>query len=212
MSLGVSPMPYPLPRIPRGPASAFTLIELLTVIAVIGVLAGITLGVMRGVQERAAINLARTELAALSQALEGYKKQYGDYPQTGVSSGNPIAAASLTSSEGRLFNALMGKLGPALNATQGRTWLEAAKFTLSTTDLPVSGNSTSVANHFLDPWGRAYLYSYRTNVAGGGGWTAPSYILLSTGPDGQLGVTVAAGGTYAVVTESQASDNLYANR
>lgn len=191
---------------------AFTLIELLTVMAIIGVLAGITFGVVRGVQERAAISQARSELATLAQALEAYKKQYGDYPQTGSSGGNSGATATATSVEGQLFNALMGKLGPKLDPIQGKQFIEASKFSLQTTNLPSAGNTTSVANAFVDPWGRMYLYYYRTNAAGVPAWKQSSYILLSTGPELNLGITVTAAGVINETNNSQAADNIYANR
>ena len=70
---------------------AFTLIELLTVIAIIAILAAITFGVIKGVNERAAISQAKAELSSIAQALEAYKLQYGDYPQAGSSVASPTA-------------------------------------------------------------------------------------------------------------------------
>lgn len=196
----------------RDARRAFTLIELLTVMAIIGILAGITFGVVRGVQERAAISQCRTELAALAQALESYKKQYGDYPQTGASAGNPAATATVTSVEGYLFNALLGKIGPKLDPIQGKQFTEASKFSLQTTNSPTPGNSTSVVNAFIDPWGKLYLYYYRKNDAGVPVWKQSSYILLSAGPEGNLGITVSAAGVIAETDNTKAADNLYANR
>jgi prepilin-type N-terminal cleavage/methylation domain-containing protein len=64
---------------------AFTLVELMIVIAIIGVLAGLTLaGVFR------AVNSAREaahklEVDTLAQAVEKYRDKYGDYPPDGSS-------------------------------------------------------------------------------------------------------------------------------
>jgi prepilin-type N-terminal cleavage/methylation domain-containing protein len=213
-SVVLIPMSFPLISRSRGVRRAFTLIELLTVIAIIGILAAITLGVVKGVENRAAISRCRTELATLAQALEAYRKQYGDYPQTGSSAVTiPVSAAAATASsvEGRLFNALLGKVGPKLDAIQGKQFIEASKFSLQTTNLPTAGNTTSVANAFMDPWGRMYLYYYRTAAAAT--WTQPAFILLSAGPDGNLGITVnSATGVIAETDNSQAADNLYTNR
>lgn len=203
-------LPLISPR--RGAVRAFTLIELLAVIAIIGVLAGITFGVVKGVNERAAISLARTELSVLSQKLTDYKGQYGDFPRTGRSAGTPTATATAASVEGLLFNALMGKVGPKLDAIQGKQFLEASKFTLQTTNLPTPGNTTSVANALLDPWGRLYLYYYKTSAANGGGWNNSTYYLVSAGPDGLLGITVGADGSLTVSNATQEADNIYANR
>jgi prepilin-type N-terminal cleavage/methylation domain-containing protein len=169
-------------------AAAFTLIELLTVIAIIGILAAITFGVARGVQERAAISQARSELATLAVALEAYKRQYGDYPQTGIMPGTtPPTTLSATNVPGYLFNAMAGKLGPKRAAIDGRAVIDLSRMTLaSTTAVPAVGGSISVANAFFDPWGRAYVYSYRDNGATAGNWINPSYVLFSAGPDGNF--------------------------
>ena len=58
----------------------FTLIELLMVITVILILAGITFGISRGVQNAQARTKAKAELATISQAIEQFKSRYGDYP------------------------------------------------------------------------------------------------------------------------------------
>jgi prepilin-type N-terminal cleavage/methylation domain-containing protein len=183
---------------------AFTLIELLTVIAIIAILAAITFGVVKGVNERAAIGQAKAELASLSLSLESYKKLYGDYPRVG-SSATLESAVSATNQAGKFFNALMGKLGPKLDPMDGKVLVEASKFTLSAaTTLPTSGNTTSVANAFIDPWGRFYIYAYAQ------GWS--TYRLLSVGPDGKIGDSFNA--TTGIVTPSSTDgvDNIYANK
>jgi prepilin-type N-terminal cleavage/methylation domain-containing protein len=191
---------------------AFTLIELLTVIAIIGILAAITFGVATGVKKQASVSRTRTELITLSQALEAYKKQYGDYPQTGASAGDLLSTATTTTVEGQLFNALMGKYGPKLAAIQGKQFTEPTKFTLQSTALPTGGNNTPVDNAFLDPWGRLYLYYYRSNAAGVSLWKQSSYILLSAGPDGQLGITITPAGLITDTDNTLSADNIYANR
>lgn len=58
----------------------FTLIEVLTVIVIIGILAGVALPVIFGALAKAKEGAVRTEIEGLSQALESYKLKYGDYP------------------------------------------------------------------------------------------------------------------------------------
>lgn len=169
--------------------AAFTLIELLTVVAIIGILAAITFGVAKGVNERAAINQAKAELSALAAGLEAYKRQYGDYPQTGAMAANTTGAAatvSATSIPGLLFNALLGEIGPKLATYKGKAFVQLDNFSLhSATTLPTA-TSGPVANAFIDPWGRPYIYSYRTNAnPTDTNWTAPSFVLFSAGPDGR---------------------------
>lgn len=212
------PMSSPLTHGGRGAAkTAFTLIELLTVIAIIGILAAITFGVVKGVQERGAISQARTELAALSTALEAYKRQYGDYPQTG---GRTTAAAdttttiTTTAAQAAFFNSIGGKLGPKLDPlTNGKQFVEFAKFTLETANMPNPTNDIAVANAFIDPWGRRYVYRYK-DKDNPGNWKAPSYVLFSVGPDGAT-KSVTGDPTNAGVIDydhTSNADNLYANR
>ena len=59
---------------------AFTLVELLTVIAVIGVLAAMGLAVMGSVKKTAILNHAKAELAQIKTAIDNYKHDRGYYP------------------------------------------------------------------------------------------------------------------------------------
>jgi prepilin-type N-terminal cleavage/methylation domain-containing protein len=59
---------------------AFTLVELLVVIAVIGVLAGLGLSVAGGVRKQQYIRTATAELNQIETALDNYKAKYGFYP------------------------------------------------------------------------------------------------------------------------------------
>lgn len=190
--------------------AAFTLIELLTVVAIIGILAAITFGVAKGVNERAAINQARAELSALGTALEGYKRAYGDYPQTGAITGaTPPMAANATNIPGHLFNALAGKIGPKLTAYNGKAFAQLDSFSLlAPTTLPTPTGG-AVANAFVDPWGRPYIYSYRTTATNGGGWLAPSYLFFSAGPDGRFNAPQSNGTINRDHTDNV--DNIYAN-
>jgi type II secretion system protein G len=65
--------------------SAFTLIELMVVIAIIAILAGLILSAAGYVQKKGARSRAEAEIAALGTALENYKADYGDYPTNSVS-------------------------------------------------------------------------------------------------------------------------------
>ncbi|MBX3735379.1 MAG: type II secretion system protein GspG [Candidatus Didemnitutus sp.] len=181
----------------RPPSSGFTLLELLAVIAIIAVLTGIVIGVGRRASEAGKVARAKAELAALSAALESYKRQYGDYPQT--------------DDNAQLLQALIGKLGPTRLALSpaGRAQLEAAKFTIALTAAPNTpvdpfANASAV---LLDPWEQPYRYVYKT----GGTWTNPSFVLYSIGADGLDSPTLLSGGFIDVAPAANA-DNLYANR
>jgi prepilin-type N-terminal cleavage/methylation domain-containing protein len=60
--------------------AGFTLVELLTVIAVIAVIAGFTLVVVTGIKKTEYINAATAEMMQLETALDNYQHKYGAYP------------------------------------------------------------------------------------------------------------------------------------
>ena len=59
---------------------AFTLIEMLVVVAIIGILAGLILGVMPAIQEKRIRARVHTELQAVATIVESYKEKKGFYP------------------------------------------------------------------------------------------------------------------------------------
>src|SRR5665213_79365 len=64
----------------RFPRRAFTLIELLIVIAIISILAAFTVVVLKSVGRSRKISVARGELAVIQTALENYHNKYNTYP------------------------------------------------------------------------------------------------------------------------------------
>lgn len=114
-----------------GARDAFTLIELLVVITIIAILAGLTLSFMGYVNRKGAEARARTEVAALSAAIDAFKLEFGKYP------------ASPTT----LYAELTGGSGATIN-TNKKVFFE-----------PTPGMVTNVTNGpFIDPWGSNYIY------------------------------------------------------
>jgi prepilin-type N-terminal cleavage/methylation domain-containing protein len=220
-------------RLPAG-SRAFTLLELLTVITVVGILMTITIGAVRGAKERATIAQARAELAALVTALEQFKRLYGDYPQTGEFTQAPATPTALTvgpgvtTAQAKLFNCLTGVFGARdlTNRLSGPNLIEIGKFTTNPTTLtnqflvPVSNapNPPSKPEQnacLLDPWGRRYLYYYK-NARSPNTWQATGYVLYSAGPKVAANgtqtppITIASGLMLASQT-AEMVDNIYAN-
>src|SRR5437660_4313074 len=78
---------------------AFTIIELLVVISIIIILAGLILSTVGYVQKKAARSRAEAEVAAMSAALESYKADNGIYPSDSTKTdvdptASPIPAAA----------------------------------------------------------------------------------------------------------------------
>lgn len=210
------PAPAPAPR-------AFTLLELLAVIAIIAVLTGIVIGVGRRASTAGKVAQAKAELAVLSAALESYKRQYGDYPQAGtVNFALPLTPLAANHANVRLYNALTGVYGPKLNELQprGREFIELVRFATQEADTGMATAALVSApelNALLDPWGNRYMYYYRT--ATGSTWSQPGYVLYSVGPDGARSdateSTCHEPPTLAGIVDYAAhvnADNLYAHR
>src|SRR5256885_16696579 len=91
--------------------SAVTIIELLVVIMIILILAGLILSISNYVQTKGARARAETEIAAISAALESYKADNGIYP-----------AHSSTSNGGHaLYQALTGDGNDAIGGSTAST-------------------------------------------------------------------------------------------
>ncbi len=65
---------------PKRVASGFTLVEILTVIVIIGILAGIAIPAITGALRTAKETAIRTEIDVMAQALASYKLEHGEYP------------------------------------------------------------------------------------------------------------------------------------
>lgn len=216
-------------------ASAFTLVELLTSIAVIAILMTLTIGAVRGAKERANIARARGELSALSTALEEFKRLYGDYPQTGefgqataTPAGETVGPGTQTA-QAKLFNCLTGVFGARgfgnSDRLNGPNFLDVAKFKVNGTLtnqflVPVSNTPNPPSKMeqnacLLDPWGRRYLYYYK-NARMPNQWQATGYVLYSAGrvvaANGNQTAPITVNTGLMLVTQTaEMADNIYAN-
>ena len=173
----------------------FTLIELLMVIAVILILAGITFGVSRGVQNAQARAKVKAELATISQALETYKSKNGDYPWISVL--NVANDNNVKSASHGLLKTLVGwqsvdgtQVGQTnssgIRYEKAKSLLDVSRLSLSREwPVPSSDDETapSTTTYFTDPWGNAYVYLYK-NRSNSSTWVRYGYILFSRGADG----------------------------
>jgi prepilin-type N-terminal cleavage/methylation domain-containing protein len=166
----------------------FTLIELLMVIAVILILAGITFGISRGVQNAQARTKAKAELATISQAIEQFKSRYGDYPWHQGGGGDS------TDNNKMLLYALTGRMVLAdPSPTDNTTEIEAIEITDEAQidknpkfldDSKFSTTKTGqLTTNLLDPWGNPYVYRYKGDNSPDD-WDVFGYHLYSTGPKG----------------------------
>jgi type II secretory pathway pseudopilin PulG len=168
---------------------------LLMVIAVIMILAGITFGISRGVQNAQARAAVKAELATLSQAIEQFKLRYGDYPWHDSDTGNYSGSAEVTNT--MLLYALTGRVAmkPEVQS-DGSTKLVVSfinkdldnvdvknrpKF-IDITKFSVQEDGSGEAIAFLDPWGNPYKYWYKWENSPND-WEVFGFHLYSLGAD-----------------------------
>jgi general secretion pathway protein G len=143
---------------PRSPA--FTLVELIVVITIIVILAGLVLSTVGYVQKKGARARAETEIAAMSAACESYKADNGIYPR-GSSSDALDARASGDPTSSQYQNASLDLYNSLFGATNGsRTPATGAKsyFTFKPNMLSPADQTQNV-QFIRDPFGNSYGYS-----------------------------------------------------
>jgi len=111
---------------------AFTLVELLVVIAVIAILASLTISILGAVQGKGARSRAQSEVASVAAAIDNYFLDNGSYPPMDAGASNTTSA---------LYAALCG----------GQKVYFEPKATMLQTNTPQTS--------FADPWGDPYFYS-----------------------------------------------------
>jgi prepilin-type N-terminal cleavage/methylation domain-containing protein len=131
--------------------SAFTLVELLAVITIIGILAGLTLGAAGAVRRHGATSTAKAEIAALQAACERFYADNNLYPSnTSVDPSTSFSPTAYINAGQMLFSNLFG--GNQYNAAPtAKRYFEPK---------PSMVSSTNGANPYLkDPWNGAYGYN-----------------------------------------------------
>ena len=138
---------------------AFTLIELLIVIAILGILMALLFPAVQGALEAAKKTQAKNDVVQIATAITAYETEYGRLPLT-----------NKTSVDSELVLALIGGAANTNNPRQ-ITFLEvqAAK---------KGKGGTNSSGDFVDPWGGTYKiafdsdYDNRITTAGTNGSTS----------------------------------------
>jgi len=162
---------------PATGAPAFTVVELLIVMALILILAGLILATFGYVQKKGARSRAEAEIAALSAALENYKADNGIYPRDSTTDAldarNPAPSAYQPASL-YLYNQLAG----ASNGSRTPTAGAKSYFTFKPNQLNPSDQNQDVT-FIRDPFGNSYGYSTAYQASSLQGYN-PTFDLWST--------------------------------
>ena len=125
-------------NVKRSNQTGFTLVELLVVISIIGMLAGLMSVAIPKAMEGGKKAKAKGELNAIVSAVKAYKQEYGRLPGS-------VTATSDTTFEDANSKSLLSALGGAINASVENP--KAVRF--------LEGASTD--GTMKDPWGTQYL-------------------------------------------------------
>ncbi|HET6407309.1 MAG TPA: type II secretion system protein GspG [Chthoniobacteraceae bacterium] len=146
----------------------FTLIEMITVVAVIIILAGLVISVTGLVNQKANRTKAEGEMKAFTNALDAYKNDNGIYPRTEETDKldprvdvSPTAG-KYTRANLALYSALTGDFEPK-DSPDGKPESKNKNYhNFNPTQLSATKDNTGgVANvrYISDPWGNPYGYS-----------------------------------------------------
>lgn len=154
----------------RSAPRAFTLIELLTVIAIIAILMGLLFPVFGPVMDRTRKAEARAAAVQIAGAVSGYLNDYGKYPIADYVTANPPAdlvlgdrsKANAVDDNANLFNILRA-INVGKNADNAYNPKRVVYFQAKPASNPSSPKNgfldspgTGVQGAYYDPWGRQY--------------------------------------------------------
>lgn len=157
----------------------FTLIEMLAVITIIVILAGLVVGSIGFVNDKKARSLAEVQIALLADGLEKYKVANGEFP---------TGANAKAGDSNYLFRALYWDTdndGQPIEADDDQETYVSELDPKNNKQGWIDGDRASA--RILDPWGKEYYF--RSGKLDGGATNPdarnPDFDLWSAGPDGK---------------------------
>lgn len=150
-------------------AAAFTLVELLVVIGIIGIVAALTVVGIGQVKYKKAENGTKAQLAKLQLAIEGYKSAFGSYPPD-----NPATAAATPH-----WNPLAYELGGVRRSGLNYTSESDPTHTVTPAMLTSYFNLAGLVN--VQPAGTS-KHKYALNLRIGTGLTADAVFITNGAP------------------------------
>jgi type II secretory pathway pseudopilin PulG len=164
--------------------------ELLIVIAIIVILAALTMGGLGFMQRNQAVQKCRAQMGMLSTALEEYKLDFGVYPTDKLTGIANDTGAPGDQGSNILFQALYWD--GVTSGVGGNQRIYLAELDPASTKQGWSSNPVASANNtIIDPWSSNYRYRSGTNATGvvNPNCINPDFDLWSNGPDGLPGLS-----------------------
>jgi len=144
-------------KTPTETRRGFTLMELVVVMAIIVVLAALTVGILITVQTKQNITKTKVQIALLENGLADYHFDHRAYPANADPEGrqgDEVLHRHLYQGD-KIY---VAELDPAHNTKGGEAWIEGG-------------------TRIVDPWGQSYRYRSGENAL------SADYDLWSSGPD-----------------------------
>ena len=134
------------PLYPPRRSAAFTLVELLVVIAIIAILAAMLLPAIAVAMTKAKIAKAKTEMTQIVQAVQGYDSRYGRLPTSYQTNADLTFGGNLRDETGQL-NPIGSRDGNGVLLTNANL----IAILMDYTNFPGTGLPTSNPNHVRNP-------------------------------------------------------------
>ena len=138
--------------------NAFTLIELIVVVGLIIVLAGLVLSTVGYARKKGARARAETEIAAMSAACENYKADEGVYPANSdtnaLNARTSVDPSAYQAASLYLYNALFGATAGSRTPNTG-----ARSYFVFKPNMLFPADQTQTVQYIQDPFGNSYGYS-----------------------------------------------------
>ncbi len=169
--------------------SGFTLVEILVVVAILGLLMAVTTSLLTGVGQKQGAARSKADMAVIASATEAFAAQYGGYPRLNVAKKSADAGDFLKCLTGKMaLRVKDGRVIMSLVARSKKSFVDISKLSVCDPDEPEAEAPDSNKNgvFIADPWREPYMYLYNTSSTSGtleAEWTSPSFILFTKGAD-----------------------------